>query len=203
GGRTGPPGSLSPPNRRSQSATSEANSGSDAIIRCACARSAKPRVPSAYSAASTSLSGFSIMTRGTPESAAGSAAAKFLPCSPASRISPQAARGSSRCSRRATRGVGVLLPGRPGRQAGEEAAKLISHFVPGERSRFLRRRFHRLRLLLEGRFALLPDHVEGPVARDCNHPGDRGRPPGIELAGVAPDTQIRVLHHLFGEIAPP
>src|SRR6185369_3760888 len=62
------------------------------------------------------------------------------------------------------------------------------------------RDFHRGRLLLDRDFALLAHHVDRPVARDRRHPCNRRSERRVELSGIVPDLDVRLLNDLLCKV---
>ena len=207
GGSTGATSTLSSPSRRSTSAP-RGEDGIEREQRSACARSSASSVPSTYSRAAyrrrhhpARSHRHSIASQALPDfqrlrrsqvlivfAGASNCAAELIPA-PAAVIGQQ------------HHAPPVLIELA---EAGEQALQLLGHLAPRQRIR----RSSPAAVLAAGsssieRLPALADEIERPVARDRHHPGDRGRQFRVETAGIVPDFQVGLLHHLVGEVASP
>ena len=121
--------------------------------------------------------------------------------SPASRTSPPAARGSSRCSRRAAPASAGPAPAGRRTPASRFSSSVISRRASGSglsAATSMAAGSSSIEAL-----ASLAHDIDRPVAGNRRHPRDRRRQAGIELPGAVPDLDVGLLNDLLREILSP
>src|SRR5262245_11754867 len=83
--------------------------------------------------------------------------------------------------------------------AGEQPFKIVGQLMAGHAAGALVL-IDDFRLAVAGSRLRSPRHIDGQAPGDRDHPGERRRLGRIELASVAPDLQIGLLHDVGGEV---
>src|SRR5579863_8915689 len=193
---------LSSPRRRSHCRTAVSKPGSNDSNASACSRSSADSVPSTYSAASVSWSSSNMARQAPPSrSHAGpdleQAAAqpgldrvhgniellRELIATPAAVIGQQ---------------HDALLLGVELAEARQQLLELLGHLAARQRRRRLGCDVERVGLVLDRQLALLAHDIDGAIARDRHHPGDRARDGRVELDSHLPHLEVGLLHDLVG-----